>query len=191
MLSHRFWLLIRGNSDIKALLDTTSIHIMPSMNPDGFEKKTRTNKMGVDLNRNFPDRFDTTQAGRSAPGNRLEPETMAVMKWSAAHRFVLCANFHGGSVVVNYPFDGILFLTPTHTHTHTHTTPHHTTTKGNANHRSGLYTAAPDDAVYRQISLAYASKNPVMRASFEFPCVTSRPTNSPLYAFVQQQEWDN
>lgn len=45
---------------IKKLIDTTRIHIMPSMNPDGYEKsvmgdcqgvKGRANANGVDLNR--------------------------------------------------------------------------------------------------------------------------------------------
>ena len=56
-----------GNSRIVNLLDSTDIHIMPTMNPDGFEKATkgtcgghghksgRTNANGVDLNRDFPD----------------------------------------------------------------------------------------------------------------------------------------
>ena len=42
---------------VTVLLNTTDIHIMPSMNPDGFELRTRANANGFDLNRNFPDQF--------------------------------------------------------------------------------------------------------------------------------------
>jgi carboxypeptidase D len=40
--------------NVTSLLDTTDIHILPSMNPDGYELGTRANANGVDLNRNFP-----------------------------------------------------------------------------------------------------------------------------------------
>ena len=83
------------------------IHIMPTMNPDGFERSTegdhsgvsgRENANNVDLNRNFPDQF------RSA-ANRRQPEVEAMMQWSRQYPFVLSANLHGGSLVANYPFD--------------------------------------------------------------------------------------
>lgn len=88
----------KKNNFIRRLVDNTRIHIMPSMNPDGFESgPVRTNKHGNDLNRNFPSRFGNDQA--------LEPETNAIIEWSKKYPFVMSANFHGGSVVVNYPND--------------------------------------------------------------------------------------
>ena len=50
----------KNNNEIRSLLELTRIHIMPSMNPDGYEKadegkcydvKGRGNSNGVDLNR--------------------------------------------------------------------------------------------------------------------------------------------
>ena len=83
------------------------IHIMPTMNPDGFERSTegdhsgvsgRANANNVDLNRNFPDQF-------RSPANGRQPEVEAMMQWSRQYPFVLSANLHGGSLVANYPFD--------------------------------------------------------------------------------------
>jgi predicted deacylase len=37
-----------------ALLDSTDIHILPSMNPDGYELRWRWNANQRDLNRNWP-----------------------------------------------------------------------------------------------------------------------------------------
>lgn len=87
---------------ITNLLNTTQIHIMPSMNPDGAEKRTRANANGFDLNRNFPD-FSTTD--NQDVTTKRQPETIAVMNWQKAHNFILSANFHGGAEVVNYPWD--------------------------------------------------------------------------------------
>lgn len=91
-----------GNAAIVSLISNTEIFIMPSMNPDGATSGKRANGNNKDLNRNFPD-FSTydnhnTQTGR-------EVETKAIMKWQEDHNFALSANFHGGTKVVNYPWD--------------------------------------------------------------------------------------
>jgi len=94
---------------IRRLVESTRIHLMPSMNPDGYEMSRegdmdsadgRANANGFDLNRNFPDQFFT-----SHDNIKQEPETLAVMRWSQVIPFVLSANLHGGSLVANYPYD--------------------------------------------------------------------------------------
>ncbi|KAH1018084.1 hypothetical protein HUJ05_005906 [Dendroctonus ponderosae] len=113
---------------ITSLLDTTRIHLMPSMNPDGYEmaqegdassNQGRSNAANVDLNRNFPDQFGVNSVGPTRPHsvpqslihpplqfNRfLEPETQLMMRWISSEPFVLSANLHNGALVANYPFD--------------------------------------------------------------------------------------
>ncbi|XP_054624230.1 carboxypeptidase N catalytic chain [Dunckerocampus dactyliophorus] len=117
------------NHRITRLIYDTRIHIMPSMNPDGYEVAARQgpefngylvgrgNAREIDLNRNFPDLnalmyyYEKTN-GRNhhlpLPDNweqQVEPETRAVIKWMQNYNFVLSANLHGGAVVANYPFD--------------------------------------------------------------------------------------
>tara|TARA_R110002072_G_scaffold64203_4_gene159584 strand:- start:22794 stop:24128 length:1335 start_codon:yes stop_codon:yes gene_type:complete len=87
---------------VQALVNNTEMFIIPTMNPDGSEKKRRGNGRWIDLNRNFPD--FTTQDNDNTPENR-EPETQAIMKFQAQRNFALSANFHGGTKVVNYPWD--------------------------------------------------------------------------------------
>uniref|UniRef100_F1LPC6 Carboxypeptidase D n=2 Tax=Rattus norvegicus TaxID=10116 RepID=F1LPC6_RAT len=125
--------------EVTDLVRSTRIHLMPSMNPDGYEKSQegdsisvvgRNNSNNFDLNRNFPDQFvpitDPTQ-----------PETIAVMSWVKAYPFVLSANLHGGSLVVNYPYD---------------------------DNEQGVatYSKSPDDAVFQQIALSYSKENSQM-----------------------------
>ena len=98
------WLVQEYGTNQRAtdLVNNTSIFIMPSMNPDGFESGDRYNANGVDLNRDFPDQFDD-------PNNSIngrQPETRAMMEWTWAHNFVLSANMHTGALVANYPYDG-------------------------------------------------------------------------------------
>jgi hypothetical protein len=83
-------------------INHTEIFIMPTMNPDGSGNHRRGNGHHRDLNRNFPD--FTTRDNINSPQGR-EPETQAVMNWQATRNFSLSANFHGGSKVVNYPWD--------------------------------------------------------------------------------------
>ncbi len=102
------------NDRVTRLVDSTRIHIMPTMNPDGFElsregdrvsARGRANANGVDLNRNFPDQFSSRSPRGFRSDADREPETLAVMQWSRQYPFVLSANLHGGSLVANYPFD--------------------------------------------------------------------------------------
>lgn len=105
--------LLRGYRDNQTwalrLMDSTRIHILPSMNPDGFDaadtdcqySQGRYNHNGVDLNRNFPDAFANQQGGEG----RREAEVQAVMDWLQTESFVLSANLHGGALVASYPYD--------------------------------------------------------------------------------------
>ncbi len=100
------YLLKNYNSDSKAknLTDNLEIWINPLANPDGtyrtgntISSPVRTNAAGFDLNRNFPDPDDDQLP--------KQKETLDMMKFLRTHRFVLSANFHSGSEVVNYPWD--------------------------------------------------------------------------------------
>ena len=95
------------DSSVAYLLKNTRIHILPSLNPDGWEAAKEGDCNGVegrhnanhfDLNRNFPDLFENNSA-------EMQPETKAIVDWLEATDFILSANFHGGALVVNYPYD--------------------------------------------------------------------------------------
>jgi carboxypeptidase D len=97
----------QSDPNVAYLLQNTRIHIMPSMNPDGWELAKeydcdgvlgRYNANNFDLNRNFPDLFDPARV-------QVQPETQGIMDWLESVHFVLSANFHGGALVVNYPYD--------------------------------------------------------------------------------------
>ena len=104
------------NSEIEMLINSTDIHLLISMNPDGFERATlgdcwryddqsgRKNERKIDLNRNFP-LWNDLGKNRTQLLKGREPETRSVMRWILDNPFVLSVNFHGGAVVANYPFD--------------------------------------------------------------------------------------
>lgn len=100
-------------NDLKVtwLLDNTNIHVLPSLNPDGFAISDegdctgddgRSNSKNIDLNRNFPDYYKDIK--------RIvkQPEVASVEKWMDNVSFILSASLHGGALVANYPFDTVV-----------------------------------------------------------------------------------
>ncbi|KAI8441906.1 hypothetical protein MSG28_005582 [Choristoneura fumiferana] len=116
----KYFLLNYGKNDrVTRLVNTTEIHLMPSLNPDGFESSVslpdsigRSNANGIDLNRDFPDQFDRHRSDDDAYlfGGR-QPETEALMRWVMGKQFVLSGNLHGGTVVASYPYDDLRLVT--------------------------------------------------------------------------------
>lgn len=97
------------NAEVTELVDNLEIYINPLSNPDGtyyggnnsVSGARRYNANSVDLNRNYPD----LQFGQHPDGKAWQPETLAFMDFATQHHIVASANFHGGSEVVNYPWD--------------------------------------------------------------------------------------
>jgi hypothetical protein len=123
------------DSRIKNLVDHARIFIVPSLNPDGFEKEQRYNADDVDLNRDFP---DFTSDNHDTPEGRAI-ETEAMMSLHQKHHFILAANFHGGEVCFNMPWD--------------------TKYNDRADQRFG------DDLLMRRLARQYADANKTMRAN--------------------------
>uniref|UniRef100_A0A3B4FGH3 Carboxypeptidase Z n=1 Tax=Pundamilia nyererei TaxID=303518 RepID=A0A3B4FGH3_9CICH len=152
-----------GNERIQTLINTTRIHILPSMNPDGYELAVsgedqrydswnigRNNAQNIDLNRNFPDLTSIVYSRRRQKGYlrpirsvnaeiQVASETYAVMKWVRSIPFVLSANFHGGDLVVSYPYD---------------------LSKHPLGHE--MFCPTPDDKVFKFIAATYANAHETM-----------------------------
>jgi len=112
------------NTEVTNLVNATEIYINPSANPDGtygntgsvtINNPTRSNASGQDLNRNYPDHENigringgagnTSRLHVNSTGGVYELETTAFMNFESSKDFVLSANFHGGTELVNYPGD--------------------------------------------------------------------------------------
>lgn len=92
------------------LINNLDIFICPNTNPDGTYYggnhtvwgATRKNANEVDLNRHYPD-FDK---GSHPDGEWCyQNETQRLMDLAQDYLFTMAANYHGGSEVMNYPWD--------------------------------------------------------------------------------------
>ena len=91
------------------LVDNLDIFIFPNTNPDGtyyggnntVTGARRANANGVDMNRNYPDPHSSAHPD----GNAYQTETEWFMQLAEDYSFVMAANYHGGSELVNYPWD--------------------------------------------------------------------------------------
>nr|XP_060633989.1 carboxypeptidase Z [Anolis sagrei ordinatus] len=162
---------LRGNSRIQTLINNTRIHLLPSMNPDGYELAAeegagyngwvngRQTAQNLDLNRNFPDL--TSEVYRLARGARTDhlpipqsywwgkvaPETRAVMKWITSIPFVLSASLHGGDLVVSYPYDYSVHPL-----------------------EEKMFSPTPDEKMFKLLSKTYANAHPGISDKSEMRC---------------------
>ena len=96
-----------SNPQYTELINRTRISINPLSNPDGTYRggnnniryAQRYNANWVDLNRNYPDPFGTN------PLDAQQIENTAMIDYVSNHNFRVSANLHGGSEVMNYPWD--------------------------------------------------------------------------------------
>ncbi|XP_067414959.1 carboxypeptidase Z [Emydura macquarii macquarii] len=162
-----------GNPRIQTLINNTRIHLLPSLNPDGYELAAeegagyngwingRQTAQNLDLNRNFPDltseaynraslrwaHTDHIPIPESYWGGKVAPETKAIMKWMRVIPFVLSASLHGGELVVTYPYDF---------------SRHPLEEK--------MFSPTPDEKMFRLLSKAYANAHPIISDKSEVRC---------------------
>jgi len=150
MLALARYLLQNNGRDprVTRIVEELDIHILPSLNPDGFENATkgvcsgyhigtgRHNGNLVDLNRAFPS-WDNLTLSQEELTATAEPEVAAIIDWVFSQPFVLSANFHDGAVVANYPWD-------------------------DSNEREGMQSLTPDDQTFRALASLYANRHKSM-----------------------------
>lgn len=142
------------------IIDNVHLHILPSMNPDGFSMRRRGNANNVDLNRDFPDQFFPVNNDLS----ERQPETKAIMSWIKRTRFTASASLHGGALVANYPWDG-------------------------TEDKSKSYYACPDDEAFRYMAKLYSGSHYNMSRSKEFEAgITNGAHWYPIYGGMQ--DWN-
>lgn len=109
MMLHLIDTLLHGygsNLQYTSLINRTRISINPLANPDGtyyrgdntVQGSRRYNANNIDLNRRYPDPFHSYSYD-------IPQENQAMIDYVSAHHFRLSANLHGGSEVMNYPWD--------------------------------------------------------------------------------------
>ncbi|XP_013178158.1 PREDICTED: carboxypeptidase E-like [Papilio xuthus] len=178
---------LKNDPNIMTLIHNTRIHLLPSMNPDGWQLSTnfggqdyllgRGNNHSVDLNRNFPDldaiTFEFERLGINHNNHLLkdvtrlaaplEPETRAVIRWIMSIPFVLSAAMHGGDLVANYPYD-----------------------ESRSGALASEYSASPDDDTFKEIAMAYANAHADMASVNRPGCHVNGPDQSEAYNFGKQ-----
>lgn len=107
MLRLADYLLSRYGQDgeVTRLLDEVQLYINPLANPDGTYGESETDVSGsvrynarfVDLNRNYPDPWKGDIS--------LEAENRAMIAYMERIGFAMSVNLHGGSDVLNFPWD--------------------------------------------------------------------------------------
>jgi len=159
----------KDNEKASDVLHKVDLWLIPTLNPDGFSSQQRENANGVDLNRDFPDRFAQGSSNeRLKRTGKEQKETNLLMDWTEKKGpFVSSLAIHEGALVANYPWDG---------------TPD----------KSTRYEACPDDVSFKYFATQYAKKHRKMSlpSNKEFPDggTTNGAAWYPIYGSMQ--DWN-
>ncbi|XP_047976579.1 carboxypeptidase SOL1-like isoform X1 [Salvia hispanica] len=146
------------------IVDGVHLHILPSMNPDGYALRRRNNANHIDLNRDFPDQFFPVNDDLDL----RQPETKAMLNWMEDIHFTASATLHGGALVANYPWDG---------------------TEDKSDYHRRDYFGCPDDKTFRFLASLYSRSHYNMSLSKEFPDgITNGAFWYPIYGGMQ--DWN-
>ena len=148
---------------VTTLLDTTEVHLVPSLNPDGFERVTRGNSRGVDLNSNFPT-WNEVSLDRSTLLRNREEEVAAVINWTLDNPFVLSLNLKDGDLGVTFPW------TANFTRVWERSTMFRRYPGADEAERMGQ---SPDEESFQALSKVFTSAHPLMKSS-QADCSTFR-----------------
>ncbi|MCP4604079.1 MAG: hypothetical protein GY847_26750 [Proteobacteria bacterium] len=98
----------KSDDELKKLVDTREIWVVPMVNPDGVVANTRENAAGVDCNRDFGYMWDGW-SGSTAPFS--QSETRAMLRLTDENQFVMATSFHSGNEIFVFAWS----YTPEHT----------------------------------------------------------------------------
>ncbi len=123
VLDTAHWLLESQTSDPRAAkwINDYEVWLVPVVNPDGYNhvftedpwwRKNRAHTHGVDLNRNYPFKWNGCGSTSTQPTSEVyvgpsvgsEPETQAMMALSQAEKFWISVSYHSFGQEVLYPY---------------------------------------------------------------------------------------
>ncbi|KAM4676585.1 adipocyte enhancer-binding protein 1 [Discoglossus pictus] len=197
-----------GNPRITSLVHETRIHLVPSLNPDGYEIASQMGselgnwalghwtEEGYDIFTNFPDLNTQLWAAEErklvphrVPNHHLPVpesflaedatvavETKAIMAWMDRFPFVLGANLQGGEKLVSYPYD----MARTVKEETSQERPRHRQHQEDEEESDEVVevwiedeegvSKTPDHAIFRWLSISYASAHLTMGETFRGSC---------------------
>lgn len=123
-----------SDQDVRDILDATVFHLIPTINPDGFDQAYpscsgvtgRYTSDGTDMNRDFPSHWFSGIRVKTAE------ETQMIKDYAKKVPAVMGISFHDGALVTNYPWDGEPDIA------------------------SGVYAASPDDSLFISMAKTYS-----------------------------------
>ncbi|ONM03040.1 Carboxypeptidase SOL1 [Zea mays] len=170
----------RARSSATLIVENMHLHILPTMNPDGFALRWHGNANNIDLNRDFPDQF--------FPVNNdidyRQPETRAIMNWVKQEHFTTSASLHGGALVANYPWDGTR-----DTRAQYDFVSHCNILNNDFTSYNKHYYGCPDDKTFQHMASVYSRSHYNMSLSKEFEGgITNGAFWYPIYGGMQ--DWN-